>query len=95
MNLLRILSYFVREAAVSLLRSWKVSLLAIVTIAMSVFIGGTFLLLTGNLNRVIADWRSEARIVVYLDANASADDRALLLEEIENAPWVETVEQVR
>lgn len=94
MSLLRILSYFVREAAVSLLRSWKVSLLAIVTIAMSVFVGGTFLLLTGNLTRVIADWRSEARIVIYLDADTSADDRALLLEEIEKAPWVGTVEQV-
>jgi cell division transport system permease protein len=92
--LLRILSYFVREAVVSLLRSWKVSLLAIVTIAMSVFVGGTFLLLTGNLTRVIADWRSEARIVIYLDADTSADDRSLILEEIEKAPWVGAVEQV-
>ena len=94
MSLFRILSYFVREAAVSLLRSWKVSLLAIVTIAMSVFVGGTFLLLTGNLNRVIADWQSEARIVIYLDADISSDDRALLTEEIEKATWVEAVEQV-
>jgi cell division transport system permease protein len=94
LSLARILSYFVREAVVSLLRSWKVSLLAIVTIAMSVFVGGTFLLLTGNLTRVIADWRSEARVVVYLDADISADESTLLLEEIEKAAWVGAVEQV-
>jgi cell division transport system permease protein len=94
LSLLRILSYFAREAMVSLVRSWKVSLLAIVTIAMSVFVGGTFLLLTGNLTRVIAEWRSEARIVIYLDADILADDQALLLEEIERAPWVSAVEQI-
>lgn len=94
MSLLRILSYFVREAVSSLVRSWKVSLLAIVTIAMSVFIGGTFLLLTGNLTRVIADWRSEARIVVYLEGDATADEQARLVEEIERASWVEAVEEV-
>lgn len=33
---------------------------------MSLFIGGTFLLLTDNLTRVVQGWRSEAKIVVYL-----------------------------
>lgn len=66
MSLFRILGHFVGEATLSLRRSWKVSLLAIMTIAMSVFIAGTFLLLSGNLSRVVEDWRREAKIIVYL-----------------------------
>ena len=55
--LVRIFGYFLAEAAVSLRRGWKVSLVAIVIIAMSLFIGGTFLLLTSNLSRVVESWR--------------------------------------
>jgi cell division protein FtsX len=40
MTLSRALAYFAREAVVSLLRSWKLSLLAVLTIAVSLFIGG-------------------------------------------------------
>jgi len=92
--LVRVFGYFLSEAAMSLRRSWKVSLVAIVTIAMSLFIGGTFLLLTANLSGVVENWRGEARIVIYLAADelTKEDSRALLLAS--EPPWVTAVEEV-
>ena len=45
MRILRLVAYFLSEATVSLRRSWRVSLLAVCIIAMSVLIGGAFLIL--------------------------------------------------
>jgi len=92
--LVRIFGYFVSEAAVSLRRSWKVSLVAIVTIAMSLFIGGTFLLLTANLSRVVEEWRDEARIVIYLTADDLATEGSRVLEQASEPSWVTAVEEV-
>lgn len=94
MNLLRIVGYFFSEAVASLLRSWKVSLLAILTIAMSIFIGGTFLLLSGNLNQVVENWREQARIIVYFDETADADDLARLRDKAQRAPWVTQIREI-
>jgi cell division transport system permease protein len=92
--LVRIFGYFVSEAAVSLRRSWKVSLVAIVTIAMSLFIGGTFLLLTANLSRVVEEWRDEARIVIYLTADDLATEGLRVLEQASEPSWVTAVQEV-
>jgi cell division transport system permease protein len=87
------LAYFAREASVSLLRSWKVSLLAVTTIAVSLFTGGSFLLLTRNVSRVALEWGNEARVVVYL-TGSTASVPADLEELAASAPWVERVEPV-
>jgi cell division transport system permease protein len=92
--LVRIFGYFLAEAAVSLRRSWKVSLVAIVIIAMSLFIGGTFLLLTTNLSRVVESWRDEARIVIYLTADEVLREGSRALEIASGPPWVTAVEEV-
>jgi cell division transport system permease protein len=93
-TLRRALVYFLREAAVSLVRSWKVSLLAVLTIAVSLFIGGAFLLLAGNLSAVVERWREEARVVLYLTPDTLTAERAALAREIGAAPWVTAVEEV-
>ena len=94
MNLFRIFGYFLGEATVSLWRSWKVSLLAVLTIAMSVFIGGTFLLLSSNLNRVVGEWRQEAKILVYLDDGTSSIELGRVREIVEQEAWVTAVEEI-
>ena len=94
MSLFRILGYFLGEATVSLWRSWKVSLVAIMTIAMSVFIGGTFLLLSGNLNRVVENWRQEAKIIVYLSTPADAVDLERVRALGSEPEWVLSVREV-
>ena len=53
MKLYQALSYFFREAWISLAHSWKMSLLAVVTIAVSLGIGGTFLLISRNLGGLV------------------------------------------
>lgn len=94
MNLLRILLFFLREAYLNLRRSWKVSLLAVLTIATSLFVGGLFLLLSDNLARMLAGWRSEAKVIVYLKSSPSAGQREQLLDEVRRGPGVETVVEV-
>ncbi len=92
--LVRIFGYFLAEAAVSLRRGWKVSLVAIVIIAMSLFIGGTFLLLTSNLSRVVESWRGEARIVIYLSSDEVARRDSEVLKIASAPPWVSGVEEI-
>lgn len=84
----RALRYFLREAAVSLVRSWKVSLLAVVIIAVSLFVGGAFSVVGQNLARVVERARDESRIVVYFEPETPAERVGELAARVEAAPWV-------
>lgn len=94
MSFFQALAYFLREAAVSLARSMRVSLLAVVTIAVSLFLAGTLFLVSSNLSATVASWRQEARFVVYLDPKIRADDRAAIVVAFQEAPWVESFEEI-
>ena len=78
MTLLQALLYFFREAMVGLGRSWKVSSLAVLTIAVSLFLGGTVQLVTSNLARAVDDWQRQARLTIYLRADPAPDERESL-----------------
>jgi cell division transport system permease protein len=80
--------YFLGEALVGLRRSWKVSLLAIVTIAVSLFTGGLFLLVSGNLASMVSEWRSDAKIVVYLGTDESTSTAERLAGELAGESWI-------
>ncbi|HEX6201489.1 MAG TPA: permease-like cell division protein FtsX [Thermoanaerobaculia bacterium] len=94
MNLFQALAYFFREAAVSLGRSWKVSLLAVVTITVSLTVGGGVLLAASGLAARIEEWRRDARVVVYLDAEATAAERDDLRVRLAAAPWAARVDEI-
>ena len=94
MKFVQALLYFFREAAVNLLRGWKVSLLAVLTIAVSLFVGGAFLLVSGNLSGSIERWRNEVRVVVYLKPEATEADLRRLAAEASRLPGVTSVEPV-
>ena len=87
MNFLQAASYFLREAVVGLARSLRVSLLAILTIAVSLFLSGMVLLVSKNLARTVHEWRAEARFVVYLAPEVDAAGRAALRARIERGRW--------
>jgi cell division transport system permease protein len=91
---LQALRYFFREAVVNLLRGWKVSLLAVLTIAVSLFIGGAFLLVSGNLAASVERWRGEMRVVIYLRPETSEADLRRLAAEAAQGPGVSSVEPV-
>jgi len=93
-SFLQALRYFCREAAVNLLRGWKVSLLAVLTIAVSLFIGGAFLLVSGNLASSVERWRGEMRLVIYLRPDTSDAELRRLAAEAARGPGVASVEAV-
>lgn len=94
MKFLQALLYFFREAAVNLLRGWKVGLLAVLTIAVSLFVGGAFLLVSGNLSGSIERWRNEIRVLVYLKPEATEADLRRIAAEAARLPGVTSVEAV-
>jgi len=88
MSLGKALVYFAREAIVGLIRSWRVSLVAIATSGVSLFLAGLVLLATGNLQRVVSDWRREAKLIVYLRDGTTAEVAAALRARLAAAPGV-------
>jgi cell division transport system permease protein len=90
----RALGYFCREAALNLGRSWRASLVAGLTIATSLAVAGAFLLLTGNLARAAAGWRSELKATVFLRDDATAEQRRRVLELAGAPAWTSGVEEV-
>jgi cell division transport system permease protein len=93
-NLFQALAWFFREAVVSLRRSWKVSLLAVVTSTVSLTVGGGVLLAASGLAERVDEWRRDARVVVYLAAEAAAGDRDDLLARLHAVPWATRVDEV-
>ena len=88
MSLARALRYFAREACLNLLRSWRVSLLAVLTITVSLVLGGAFLLASRNLAGSVESWRGQLRVVVYLKPGTPASDLQRLAAAARAAPWV-------
>lgn len=88
MNLLRALRYFFVEAWVGLARSWRVSALAILTIGVSLFLAGTFLLTSQNLSLSIAAWKEEARFAVYLADEITEPQRLRIESALRDSTWV-------
>ncbi len=88
------LRYFVHEALISLVRSWKVSMLAVLTISVSLFVCAFLLLLSNNLDQRIAEWQQRARVIVYLHPAAGSETMEELSQQLEAAPWVTGVEAV-
>lgn len=94
MSLARALRYFAREAWLNLLRSWRVSSLAVLTIAVSLVLGGAFLVASRNLAESVASWRGQLRVVIYLKPGTPPVDQQRLAAEARAAPWVAAVETV-
>ncbi len=93
MSLLQALAYFFWEAVRNLLRGWRISSLAVATTALSLFIGGTLVLLGTNLTRAVDQWRADAQVVIYLAEDASSDQLAALRSGLENSSvWTQVRE---
>ena len=88
------LLYFLREAAVNIRRSWRVSSLAILTIAVCLFLGGAFGLLSGNLRDLLDRWRAERKVVIYLESATTPETITNLTVELNQVPGVTRLERV-
>lgn len=94
MSLFQALRAFFREAFVNLIRGWKVSLLAILTITVSLLVGGAFLLVSRNLLASVERWRGETRVVIYLQPGTPPDVLQRLAAEASAAPWSASADTV-
>ena len=77
---MRALEYSFKEAASSLWRGRGSSAFAIVAIALAMLVLGGVLLITSNVERLIAEWSSAAEFSVYLPDDATSGQRGLNLQ---------------
>lgn len=85
------LRYFLAEAATSMNRSRGVSLLAVGTIAIALTILGAFLYLSGNVSSVVARWRQEVQVNLYLLDGLEPETLRALEGRLRRDPAVEQV----
>lgn len=84
--------FFIVEAFRSFRRQALMSSVAIVTIAVSLVIFGTFLLLAMNLGNIIGTISSRLDLVAYSTKDLSAQDVGLIQVKIAKIPGVEKVD---
>lgn len=94
MTFLQALVYFTREASLNLVRGWKVSLLAVLTITLSLFLTGSFFLVSSNLSRLTQQWRGESKVVVYFAPSTADAERDRVRSEIEAETWSGEVAEI-
>jgi cell division transport system permease protein len=93
-SFVKALRYFFREALVNLGRGYRVSFLAVLTIAVSLTLGGVFLLASRNLSGAVERWRAETRVVIYLKPATAEPEIQRLAAEAKAPPWVASVQPV-
>ncbi len=91
---MRALRYSLDEALASLWRGRRSGALAVVTISTALFVLGGFLLVTSNLEGLLARWREAAEFSVYLQDGAEGDQRAALERMLRESPVVSAIEHV-
>lgn len=75
---MRALKYFFTEAAASLWRGRSAAILAILTIAVGLFVLGLFLALNTNLQRLVGRWTESAELSVYVKDDVTPDQLRLV-----------------
>ena len=75
------IKYAVSEAVASLWRGRRSGALSVITISAALFVLGTLLLVTWNVEQLLDQWSAAAEMSIYLDDGASTEMRA----EIEKA----------
>jgi cell division transport system permease protein len=91
---MRLFRYALDEAASSLWRGRRSSVLSMATIAIALFVLGAFLVATSNLERLAEEWSGAAQLSVYLNDDVTAAERAAIERELRTSDAVEQVEFV-
>ncbi len=88
------LKYFATEAAISLWRGRRSSLLSVLTITLALFMLGLFLLVSTNLERIVGQWSRSAEFSVYLRDEVSTSERGAVEAVLKGEMGVGVVEFV-
>ena len=90
-SLIEPLRHCLREARDGLLRHPALTSLAVLSIAVSLYVFGLFALLAFNLSRVVKGLGQELQMQVYMEEKASSDEVRSLREELITDPAVQEV----
>ncbi|MGE0043037.1 MAG: cell division protein FtsX [Vicinamibacterales bacterium] len=91
---MRALRYALEEAAASIRRGGRSAAMSVGTIAIAFLTLGGFLLVSTNLERVVARWAEAAELSVYMQDDAPESARAALEARLVAHPAVAAVEYV-
>lgn len=94
MSLAQALSYFFSEAARTLLANWRSSVVAVGTCALSLFVGGFFLMVGTNVAGAVDDWQGAMKISVFLAGDPAPAELERLRAQVVAAPWIASAETV-
>jgi len=69
------ITYFFKEALRRIWNAKRTSFVAVAMIAISLFVLGSFLLVSENLQRAVEQWQGHSRVTVYLNAEVTAEQQ--------------------
>jgi cell division transport system permease protein len=78
------LRYIVEDALTNIRRSGWGGAASIGTIAVSFVIVGIFLIITGNLGALVADWKDQFQVTVFLEDGITGEQLALLRKRVQS-----------
>ncbi len=78
------LRYILQDALVNIRRSGWGGIASIGTIVVSFVIVGIFLIITGNLGALVAEWKDQFQVTVFLEDGISAEQLALVKKRIQS-----------
>jgi cell division transport system permease protein len=84
----RLLDYALREGFAGLVRGRWASVFAVTAITLAMVVLGALLLLTYNVERVIAEWTDAAEFSVYLRDDATSEQRGAVERAVDASPLV-------
>lgn len=85
------LRYIVEDALTNLRRSGWGGVASVGTIAVSFVIVGIFLILTGNLGALMAEWKEQFQVTVFLEDNITGEQLALLKKRVQSERAVKSM----
>ena len=86
--MLRALGYFIVEASASMWRGRRAAALAVMTIAAGLFLLGFFLVVNGNLARLVSRWTEAAEMSVYLADDIQPEQLTAIEAQLAGSPLV-------
>lgn len=82
------MSYILREMWASLTRNLTLTVAAVVTAAVSLFLSGLTLLIQQGFDNQLAQWSGGVEMIVYVENDATADQLALIQQTLEGQPSI-------
>jgi cell division transport system permease protein len=76
--------YIFEDALTNIRRSGWGGVASIATMAVSFVIVGIFLIITGNLGALVAEWKEQFQVTVFLEDGITADQLALVRKRIQS-----------